>query len=293
MMNRIAVGIAGLSMAFLGISQTIAGTINVPGDYALIQDAIDASSNGDVINVAAGTYDEYELNPDGKAITIQGTLNPDGSLATIIDAQQDGSVFVIDSGEGDGTLIKNLLITGGDDNYGGGIHCRNSTPIISGCTISDNTAYSGGGIYSYFSIPTISNCTISGNTADYGGGGIYLVGSPIISGCTISGNTAGVFGGGIAGLGNSNPIISNSQICGNEANQISGGYADAGGNTVADECPADDCEGDLDGNQVVDIEDLLLVISGWNTDSGDANDDGRTDIADLLLIIDLWETSCP
>ena len=292
-MNRIAAVVAGLSQAFIGISATIAGTINVPGDYALIQDAIDASSNGDVIDVAAGTYYEHELNPDGKAITIQGTLNADGSLATIVDAQQNGSVFVIDSGEGDGTLIKNLLITGGDDNFGGGIHCRNSTPIISGCTISDNTAYSGGGIYSYFSIPTISDCTISGNTADYGGGGIYLVGSPIISGCTISDNTAGVFGGGIAGLGNSNPTISDSQICGNEANQISGGYADAGGNTVADECPAEDCAGDLDGNRVIDIEDLLLVISGWNTDSGDTDDDGMTDIADLLLIIDLWETTCP
>ena len=131
-MNRIAAVVAGLSQAFIGISATIAGTINVPGDYALIQDAIDASSNGDVIDVAAGTYNEHELNPDGKAITIQGTLNADGSLATIVDAQQNGSVFVIDSGEGDGTLIKNLLITGGDDDFGGGIHCRNSTPIISG-----------------------------------------------------------------------------------------------------------------------------------------------------------------
>ncbi len=62
---------------------------------------------------------------------------------------------------------------------------------------------------------------------------------------------------------------------------------------MADECPVDDCAGDLDGNQVVDIEGLLLVISGWNTDSGDTNDDGLTDVADLLLIIDLWETTCP
>ena len=33
-------------------------TINVPGDYSTIQEAIDASLDGDVINVLAGTYYE-------------------------------------------------------------------------------------------------------------------------------------------------------------------------------------------------------------------------------------------
>ena len=54
-MNRIAAVVAGLSLAFVGTSATFADTINVPGDHALIQDAIDASANGDVINIAAGT----------------------------------------------------------------------------------------------------------------------------------------------------------------------------------------------------------------------------------------------
>ena len=67
---------------------TYAEVINVPSDYTLIQDAINASSDGDVINIAAGTYNEYNLNPGGKAITIKGTPNGDGSLATTIDAQQ-------------------------------------------------------------------------------------------------------------------------------------------------------------------------------------------------------------
>ena len=150
-MNRIAAVVAGLSLAFVGTSATFAGgggttwTVCPSGcDFLSIQDAIDASSDDDVINIAAGTYNEYILNTAGKAITIQGTLNSDGSLVTTIDAQQGGSVFVINSGEGSGTMIKDLVITGGTpttaSKYGGGIYCTNSSPTITGCTISDNTA---------------------------------------------------------------------------------------------------------------------------------------------------------
>ena len=353
-MNRIAAVIAGLSLAFIGTSATIADTINVPADQPTIAAAISASVNGDVINIAAGTYNEHSLDTDGKAITIQGTLNGDGTLATTIDAQQGARVFSISSGEGLDTVIQDLVITGGLASNGGGIYCYYaSSPTISGCTIEGNTANSnGGGIYcGWDSFPTITNCTIEGNTsynygggiycwdsfptitdcdfinnsADFGGGIYCIISNPTITGCTISSNTA-IFGGGggircyassptISGCtisgnnspagdevgggissvdGNyiSNPTISDSEICGNEPDQINGNYTDAGGNTVADECPFNQCTGDLDGNQLVDIEDLLLAISGWNTDSGDTNDDGMTDITDLLLIIALWGTTC-
>ena len=101
-MHRIAAVVAGLSLAFVGTSTTIAGTINVPADQPTIAAAISASVNGDVINIAAGTYNEHSLNPGGKAITIQDTLNGDGSLATTIDASQLGRVFFFNSGEGHG-----------------------------------------------------------------------------------------------------------------------------------------------------------------------------------------------
>ena len=148
-MNRIAAVVAGLSLALVGTSATIADTINVPGDYFFIQDAINASSDGDVINIAAGTYHQWSLDPTGKAITIQGTVNGDGSLATTIDAQQVDSVFVMTSGEGAGTVIKDLEITNGRAGYGGGIFClKGSSPTITDCEISDNKGlYSGGGVY--------------------------------------------------------------------------------------------------------------------------------------------------
>ncbi|MEE2907656.1 MAG: hypothetical protein VX527_07465 [Planctomycetota bacterium] len=64
---------------------TFADTINVPGDQPTIAAAISASVNGDVIAIAAGVYYEANLNPGGKAITIQGTVNTNGTMAITID----------------------------------------------------------------------------------------------------------------------------------------------------------------------------------------------------------------
>jgi len=50
------------------------------------------------------------------------------------------------------------------------------------------------------------------------------------------------------------------------------------------------CEGDVDGNGEVNVNDILNVIAVFGTDdpSGDANGDGQVDISDILLIISNW-----
>ena len=48
------------------------------------------------------------------------------------------------------------------------------------------------------------------------------------------------------------------------------------------------CQGDLNANGIVDVEDLLIVISGWGTPDGDANGDGVTNISDILVVISVW-----
>ena len=84
-----------IAAAVLGLAgSSFAETIHVPGDYTLIQDAINASSDGDVIAIAAGTYHEHTLTPNGKAITI-GSAS--GNLDVTINASGPGSVFVINS----------------------------------------------------------------------------------------------------------------------------------------------------------------------------------------------------
>lgn len=223
-MKAICAIVASLLLA----GTVFADTINVPADYPTIQGAIDAASNGDVIQIAVGTYNEHSLNPNGKAITIQGTLNEDGSLATTIDAQQSGTVFTINSEEGNGTVIQNLSITGGMGVSidGGGIHCFQSSPTIADCRIEGNLASgSGGGIFCWDHAPIISGCIISGNVATSQGGGIGLVNAnPIISGCTIKDNTAdSIGGGGISCYYDSSPTINNCTISGNTSHLAFGG----------------------------------------------------------------------
>ena len=49
-------------------------------------------------------------------------------------------------------------------------------------------------------------------------------------------------------------------------------------------------QGDVTGDQMVDLADLLAVIGNWGGGGpdGDANDDGAVDLADLLLVIGNW-----
>jgi parallel beta-helix repeat protein/predicted outer membrane repeat protein len=74
-----------------------------------------------------------------------------------------------------------------------------SSPTVTNCTFSSNTATWGGGMYNEdASNPTVNNCTFSGNTADQYGGGMYNYNSSTtVTNCTFSGNSASEGGGGM------------------------------------------------------------------------------------------------
>ena len=56
-----------------------------------------------------------------------------------------------------------------------------------------------------------------------------------------------------------------------------------------------DCYGDLNGDQVIDVEDILALIAAWNTpdDNADLDEDGLVDADDLLEVLALFGTACP
>ncbi|MBG83786.1 MAG: hypothetical protein CMJ40_04470 [Phycisphaerae bacterium] len=59
---------------------------------------------------------------------------------------------------------------------------------------------------------------------------------------------------------------------------------------ICNETP--ECPGDFDGNGVIDVNDLLFVISAYGTPEGDANGDGGTDVDDILFLINLYGSVC-
>ncbi|MBW8017328.1 MAG: hypothetical protein FVQ82_14195 [Planctomycetes bacterium] len=252
-----------------------AGTITVnPGDS--IQAAITASANGDTIIVSPGTYVE-NLNMNGKAITLRSTDPTNAAIvtSTIIDGNSVGSVITCGSGETADTVIDGFVITNGAANVGGGMFNNFSSPTVSNCTFSGNTANVGGGgmCNGNNSSPTVSNCTFSGNTANYGGGGMgggmwnTNFSSPTVSNCMFSGNTANL-GGGMFNS-SSSPTVTDSYFCFNLHDTINGAplHADSGGNNM-EFCPpprpiAPEYEGDIDGDGDVDFEDFVLLAANW------------------------------
>ncbi len=207
-----------------GLSPVFDG-VHGPGNN--IQDAVNTvplASDGYIIQVAPGTYAE-NINFNGKSFTLtsENPADPGVVNATIISGGDSGRVITFSNGELNSAILTGFTITNGSDVTGAGIYCYNaSSPIISNCNVSGNTATdSGGGIYiGAGSSPAITDCTFALNTADRGGG-MYIINSsnPAISDSDIVDNSNG---GGIY-IENSSPVFDTCLIQRNRNQLGSGG----------------------------------------------------------------------
>ncbi len=118
-----------------------AATINVPAGES-IQDAIDASVDGDLIMLEAGRYTGL-IDYKGKAITIRGV-----GRATILDGKNLGTVVSFISGETFTSVLDRVTVFRGRAVQGGGILIKDSAPTISRNVIRLNRAEDqGSGLY--------------------------------------------------------------------------------------------------------------------------------------------------
>ena len=170
--------------------------------YTSINAAINAAEDGDTIQLFAETYYEgVPIDPDGKQITILGTIDGGGSPTSVLDGNNTHRVLVCEHGETHDTRFISLSIENGQSSgNGGGIYLEGSSPSFTGCEIKYNiSGYGGGGIYCDASSPLIENCSIDHNDAGSSGGGIYSRNGsgPIIRDCSIASNDAELDGGGV------------------------------------------------------------------------------------------------
>ena len=167
----------------------------VPSQYATIQAAINAASNGDQVIVAPGTYLE-RINLGGKDIRLTGAS---GAGQTIIDGQDQGTVLA-GSGEPSTCVVRGFTIMHGTDvsySGGGGIALTGSSARFADCVIRDNTAdgpswWSGGGFHSVGGAPIIEDCVFINNRCrDQSAASAiyhYTGGAITIRRCTFEGN---------------------------------------------------------------------------------------------------------
>ena len=233
------ISIVGICLFSSAGADTIHVKSDGTGDYPTIQAAITVAGAGDIIQVEDGTYTgdgNRDIDFLGKAITVRGsTGNP---TDVVVDCEASGSRrrrgFNFINGEDENSVLENITIKHGyglvenEIEYyylGGGILCKNSSPTIRNCVITNNYAGNvgyGGGIFNYYSNPVIENCVIKSNSSTDGGGVCNHYSRPNIRNCEISYNNVTRFGGGICNKF-SGPMINNCMIKSNSTDHNGGG----------------------------------------------------------------------
>ncbi len=202
----------------------------VPIPYATIQDAIDEAVDGDIILVQSGVYRE-NINISNKTILLGSQIVCTDSLTytdeTIIDGRGQGVVVSFIGDIGREAVLNGFTITNGQSNLGGGIYCREASPLLTNLKIFRNIARNyGGGIYcSQSASPLLSRVSILENSAQWGGG-IAMDGlcNLELNEVIIMNNQAQSQGGGLFATNRSTVRMKKTLIASNQA-QYGGGMA--------------------------------------------------------------------
>jgi hypothetical protein len=191
-------------------------------------------ANGDVINVAAGTY------IDRPVFTTKGaTVNGAGAGSTIITNNNQANTSTLAVTGAVTVNLNDLQLTGGNNSqanvWGGGLRIGvlagnvAATVNATNVTITGNKSVVGAGVLTYGSTTfTATNSTISSNASsgtNSAGGGIYALGTTTLSGGSVTGNTAPL-GGGIVNGGNL--TVTNTTISNNTGSTQGGGLYNNG-----------------------------------------------------------------
>lgn len=216
--------------------------------YTSFQSAIETSSSGDEIWVAAGTYkpskesDGTTDTPREYCFVMQAGVEMYGGFEGTETATSQRTNY--GNGESNETILSGDIGTVDDTsdncyqvilNYNNSL---TSSSVIDGFTVTRGNANgsgsndNGGGMYNYNVSPSINNCNFISNQSDFGGAIYNFVSTSTITNCTFISNFSSWHGGAMSNY-NCNLLINNCSFSSNSSSSHGGAIRNQGqGSTI-------------------------------------------------------------
>ncbi len=192
---------------------------------------VDASKSGDTVWVAEGTYTptsgSYKLK---SGVKIYGGFNATETLLsqrqralgynTIL--QGNGTNVMVFDSVNAAAVLDGFIIQNGSGAAGAGMQMQHSSPQVSNCVFTNNSASLAGGAISCVSgSPTFTNVIfynnhVTGVNAE-GGAVFFSFSYPVIRNCDFVSNTSNTYAGAVYSNSTAHPAVSNSAFSGNTA----------------------------------------------------------------------------
>ncbi|NLF39717.1 hypothetical protein GX586_09745 [bacterium] len=264
--------------------------------YAIIQNAVNAAHDGDVVRVATGSYVGQIVHGwSTNRITLMGGYD------TNCTGYIGGGLTGLRSPSGPAMYVANAVLTiDGLDlaHSDGGISAADhSTVFFINCRIHDNTRQDGAGIHVDSSLVTLDHTAVYHNDAATNGGGVALINGARLevlgTGSDIMSNTAWR-GAGVYANRSFLFVRDDADVYGNNAVENGGGVYCENSSTVivagAYSCigiaPAGGNKG-FDGGGVYALDSLVMVTNGGSIAYNTVVDDGAgAYVTNSVLIIE-------
>jgi hypothetical protein len=178
------------------------GIIDVPGEAATLQMALDACRDGDTIRLSAGTH-AGGARVNGRSVQIVGA----GALRTIVRGPGPGPVLAIAGSRATRVVLEGFAIEGGRGADGSGVRIVGADVQIRSATVRDNDG--SGVLAERDAFATLADCALVDNRSPFAGGGLRVVGGTALAvNCSFAGNMATTFGGAVYAAGGQVDLLS-------------------------------------------------------------------------------------